>query len=137
MIVTSARKGLSMDERTAIIELVDAIFDTVDAKDWDAARALFEDDDLVGGWQSGLHAQKQSWHLVSHYKVDLSGDSAVARVKGYAWNRLSDELGGAMWEVWGSYEIPVRRDGAGWKATGFVFNAVTTRGDDAVPAHTL
>jgi len=30
-----------MSERTEIIELVDSIFDTVDAKDWDAAERLF------------------------------------------------------------------------------------------------
>jgi hypothetical protein len=38
-----------MSDRTAIIELVDAIFDTVDAKDWQTAKALF---DPWCGWTS-------------------------------------------------------------------------------------
>ncbi|WP_051367033.1 nuclear transport factor 2 family protein [Hamadaea tsunoensis] len=144
------------DDRTAIMATVDAIFDTVDAKDWDATRRLFTDevdvdftslaggvparitvDQLVGGWIAGLHPRKQSWHLVGHYRVRVEGDTAVVHTKGYAWNRLDEELGGGMWEVWGTYELPFTRTPDGWKASGFVFNAQATRGDDAVRTHAL
>ncbi|HZR50991.1 MAG TPA: nuclear transport factor 2 family protein [Streptosporangiaceae bacterium] len=145
-----------MSERRAIVELVDTIFDTVDAKDWDAAEALFDtavladftslnggepatisNTQLVDGWRQGLHAKKKSFHLVGHHRIRITGDSATAHVKGYAYNVLDDDLGGGMWEVWGAYEIPARRTPAGWKATGLSFFAWHTRGDDAVRTHLL
>jgi hypothetical protein len=143
-----------MSDRTEIIELVDAIFDTVDAKNWDAAQALFESKvtvdftslnggepatissaELVDGWRQGLHSQKKSFHLVGHYRVTTDGAAGTVAVKGYAYNVLDAELGGGMWEVWGSYEIPVHRAPAGWRATGISFFAWHTRGDDSVRTH--
>ncbi len=145
-----------MSDRTDIIELVDAIFDTVDAKDWDAAETLFDATvtvdftsldggepaaisgaQLVDGWRQGLHPRKKSFHLVGHYRVAVDGDTAAAAVKGYAYNVLDKELGGGMWEVWGAYEIPLRRTPAGWKATGLAFFAWHSRGDDSVRTHHL
>jgi len=142
---------MSMGERTEIIELVDAIFDTVDAKDWDAVEQLFEPKvsvdfgepatmsnvELVAGWRRGLHAKKQSFHLVSHHRVRVDGDAATVAVKGYAYNVLDEDLGGGMWEVWGAYEIPLRRAGGRWRASGMTFRAWHSRGDEAVRAHTL
>ncbi len=143
-------------ERAAIIEVVNAIFDTVDAKDWDAAERLFQTEvrvdftslaggepaqitaaQLVGGWRSGLHPHKQSFHMVSHYRVEINGDTATAHVKGYAYNVLAPELGGAMWEVWGNYVIPFERTAEGWKAAGMTFNALHSRGDETVRTHVL
>jgi hypothetical protein len=145
-----------MSERTEIIELVDAIFDAVDAKDWDAAEALFDSKitadfsslnggepatisatQLVDGWRQGLHARKKSFHLVGHYRITADGSTGTAAVKGYAYNVLDDGLGGGMWEVWGAYEIPVRRTPEGWIATGLSFFAWHTRGDDSVRTHLL
>jgi hypothetical protein len=140
-----------MGERTEIIELVDSIFDTVDAKDWDATERLFEPTvvvdfgepatmsnvELVDGWREGLHAKKKSFHLVSHYRVQVNGDTATAAVKGYAYNVLDEDLGGGMWEVWGAYEIPLRRTDVGWRASGITFRAWHSRGDDSVRTHTL
>jgi hypothetical protein len=140
-----------MSERTEIIELVDSIFDTVDAKDWDAAEQLFEPTvladfgepgtvsnvELVGGWRTGLHAKKKSFHLVGHYRVRVYGDTATAAVKGYAYNVLDEDLGGGMWEVWGAYEFPLRRTDSGWRASGITFRAWHTRGDDSVRTHAL
>jgi hypothetical protein len=149
-------RDLDMDDRTAIIEAVDTIFDTVDAKDWEAVRSLFAEevdvdftslaggdparitvDQLVGGWVTGLHKRKQSWHFVSHYRVRVTGDTAVANVKGYAWNRLDEGLGGGMWEVWGTYELSFARVVTGWQANAFRFTAQATRGDDNVRTHVL
>jgi len=145
-----------MSERREITELVDSIFDTVDAKDWDAAEALFDTEvladfsslgggepatitntQLVDGWRQGLHAKKKSFHLVGHHRVTVDGDRGTAHVKGYAYNVLDDDLGGGMWEVWGAYEIPVRRTPVGWKAAGLSFFAWHTRGDDAIRSHVL
>jgi hypothetical protein len=145
-----------MSDRTEIIELVDAIFDTVDAKNWDEAQALFESKvtvdftslnggepatissaELVDGWRQGLHPRKKSFHLVGHYRVTTDSSTGTAAVKGYAYNVLDAELGGGMWEVWGRYEIPVHHTPSGWRASGISFFAWHTRGDDSVRTHML
>lgn len=139
-----------------IIEVIDAIFDTVDAKAYDATERLFIEKvsvdftslnggqpaeitrtQLVDGWRQGLHAKKKSFHLVGHYTIRRDGDSATARVKGYAYNVLDEDLGGGMWEVWGSYDIPLRRTPEGWRATGITFRAWHSRGDASVRTHLL
>jgi hypothetical protein len=139
-----------------IVGAVNTIFDTVDAKEWTAAEALFDDQvavdftslaggepatitnvQLVDGWRQGLHAKKQSFHLAGHHSVTVEGDEAKVWVKGYAYNALDAELGGGMWEVWGHYDIRLRREGEVWIATELAFHAWHTRGDEAVRTHVL
>ncbi|MCF2527843.1 nuclear transport factor 2 family protein [Yinghuangia soli] len=146
-------------DKYAITDVVNAVFDTVDAKDWTAARALFADevdldftslaggdpvrlpaDALVEGWIQGLHPLKQSFHAVSNIRVQLDGDSALVDTKGYAYNLLAEEvgggLGGAKWEGWGAYRLAlVRVAGAAWLVTALAFDAWHTVGDDAVRTH--
>ena len=145
-----------MSERSEIVEFVDSIFDTVDAKDWAAVETLFTpavtvdftsldggepatitNAQLAGAWRNGLHAKKKTFHLVGHHRVRVDGDTAAVTVKGYAYNVLDDDIGGGMWEVWGDYDIPLRRDGDRWKATGITFRAWHSRGDAAVRTHAL
>jgi hypothetical protein len=145
-----------VSEHTDIIEFVDSIFDTVDAKDWEAAEQLFEpavyvdftslnggapatvsNIQLVDGWRQGLHHGKKSFHLVGHYRVREDGDTANVGVKGYAYNVLDESLGGGMWEVWGAYDISLSRNDAGWRATGITFRAWHSRGDESVRVHVL
>ncbi|GAB3831997.1 nuclear transport factor 2 family protein [Dactylosporangium cerinum] len=149
-------KEYHMQEQLAIIETVNAIFDLVDAKDWAAVRALIADevdvdvtslgggeparitgDQLVAGWETGLHARKRSWHLVGHHRLRVADDAATAAVllKGYAWNRLDEELGSGMWEVWGTYHLSFERAETGWKMNRFQLDVSATNGDDAVRTH--
>jgi SnoaL-like domain len=87
--------------------------------------------------EQGLHPKKKSFHLVGHYRVRVKDDATAVTVKGYAYNVLDEDLGGGMWEVWGAYDIPLRRTGDGWKATGIAFHAWHSRGDASVRAHLL
>jgi hypothetical protein len=145
-----------MSERSEITEFVDSIFDTVDAKDWDALEKLFEPTvvldftsldggepatmtnvQLADGWRHGLHAGKKTFHLVGHHRIRTDGDTAAVTVKGYAYNVLDEDLGGGMWEVWGDYDVSLRRVGDGWRAEGLTFRAWHSRGDSAVRTHSL
>lgn len=83
---------------------VDAIDAAVDAKDWNAARALFADRvavdvrslggpaadlasaDLVGGWATSLAEPKTSLHLRTNHRVRFSEQQtrAVVESHGYA-----------------------------------------------------
>lgn len=137
-----------MSDRTDIIDFVNTIFASVDAKDWDGTRKLFEDTvtadftslnggepqkissvELVEGWRKGLRdGQDSSFHLVGNYRVDIKQDTATVGLKGYAFNLAAPEFGGGLWEAWGSYEILVRRTQTGWLTTGISFFASHTRG---------
>lgn len=114
-----------MSEHADLIEFVNSIFDTVDAKDWDAAENLFGaavDADftslnggvpvtitnvqLVDGWRQGLHPGKKSFHMVGRHRLRVEGETATVGVKGYAYNVLDEDVGGGMWEVWGHTTSP-------------------------------
>ncbi|GAA2003723.1 nuclear transport factor 2 family protein [Catenulispora subtropica] len=143
-------------DKAAVTDVVHAVFDQVDRKDWDAVRPLFAEEvladftslaggdparipseALVQGWITGLHPKKQSFHSISNVTVTLDGDRAVADTKGYAYNRLDADLGGGLWEVWGTYRLAMRRSATGWRVDEFTFVALNTRGDDAVRTHAL
>ncbi|GAA0409874.1 nuclear transport factor 2 family protein [Microbispora corallina] len=143
-------------DRAEIADVVTAVFDTVDAKNWPVCQALFDDEvdadftslnggeparitsaQLVDGWRTGLHARKQSFHTVSNLAIAVDGAEAGVTAKGYAYNLLDAGLGGGMWEVWGVYRLRLARRAEGWKVTGLTFEARHTRGDDAVRTHAL
>ncbi|MEU7690427.1 nuclear transport factor 2 family protein [Microbispora hainanensis] len=94
-------------------------------------------DALVGGWRTGLHARKQSFHTVSNFAVTVDGAEAHVTTKGYSYNLLDAELGGGMFEVWGVYRLRLVRQAVGWKVTAFAFDAWHTRGDEAARTHRL
>jgi hypothetical protein len=137
-----------LDERR-LIEIADAIDRAVDAKDWAATRAYFADsirvtfpgsenapvkaDELVGTWQANLYAEKASFHLRGNHAVEITGDTAIVRSTGYAWNKLDGFEGGDLWEVWGNYEHGFQRADGDWKVTSFAFQPVHQRGNAAIP----
>ena len=80
--------------------LGDALFTLTDAKEWDAARALFVDGEidvdmsslagggplrmtaaeLFAGFAAGLHAGKESHHMATNFQVTVEGDTAWVSV---------------------------------------------------------
>jgi hypothetical protein len=144
----------SADDERAILRNVDDLFIRTDRKDWAGVRPLFADgtivvdmsslagggpvdmtaDLLVSGFTVGLHANKHSHHMTSNYHVVVTGDAAWVTAHGYAWNKLEGQSD--LWETWGEYTIRMRRAAAGWKISGFRYDAKANRGDDAIRTHT-
>jgi hypothetical protein len=139
-----------------IRRLADELFITTDLKDWTALRALFADgpievdmsslagggpvqltaDQLVAGFQGGLHAGKVSHHLATNYRIQVDGDRAELWAHGYAWNRVPAlPAGRDLWETWGNYRLTCRRLAGAWRLDGFRYYSKLTRGDDAVRTH--
>lgn len=155
----AATSPTRIDDGRAIERILNDLFVLTDAKDWVAVRALFVDeidvdfsslggaadrmpaDALVGGWESGLHAQKESHHMTSNHRVRVDGDRAEATAQGYAYNRLTgaaaEDVEDGFWEVWGTYTIPFVRSSDGWRMSGMTFEAKHTSGNPEVPAHAL
>jgi hypothetical protein len=138
-------------------QLADELFVTTDLKDWAAARALFVDgpievdmsslagggpvqltaDQLIEGFQAGLHPGKVSHHLAANYRITVQGDRAELWAHGYAWNRVPALPGGAdLWETWGNYRLSYRRVAGEWRLDGFRYFSKLTRGNEAVRTHT-
>ncbi len=156
---TSAQGRTAMDpavarllDEAAIARVADALDAAVDAKDWALARSFFMDeiavdfssmgagppttmkaDDLIGAWRRNLFAEKASFHLRGNHRAEVSGDKAVLRSHGYAWNRYPKLAPDDLWEVWGFYTYDLVRTPAGGKIARFVFDATHQRGNPAVP----
>jgi hypothetical protein len=45
-------------------------------------------DQLIAGFQAGLHPGKVSHHLATNYRMAVDGDRAELWAHGYAWNRV-------------------------------------------------
>jgi|SRR5215207_2870541 len=147
---------MNLEDRAAVIAVVDRIDNAIDRKDWGACPALLDtevdidftslmggspvrvpSDGLIDVWRAVMHAKKCSLHRRSDHHVVITGDIAAVVSKGYVYNRLEESLGGGLWESWGSYTHQLRRADTGWVCTAMTFTVWTTRGDDAVRTHTL
>ena len=132
-----------------IRRVVDEIDNAVDAKDWRTCRSYFLDeidadftslaggapgrmkaDDLVGGWQRNLYADKRSHHMRSNHRITVKGDSAEVFSKGYAFNLLASRTGSDLWEVWGNYRHTLARTAGGWKVSGMTLAVTHARGNE-------
>jgi hypothetical protein len=139
------------DERD-VRALVDSLFTLTDAKDWNAATALFVEEPiavdmsslagggpvtmpaaaLFDGFRQNLFAEKHSHHMAGNHVVTLRGDEAEVTSNGYAWNLLPTRGGDPLWETWGSYDFTARRTSAGWRLASIRYSAKHNRGNEAV-----
>jgi hypothetical protein len=143
-------------DEAEIRRLTDELFITTDLKDWTAARALFADgpievdmsslvgggpvqltaDQLIAGFQAGLHPGKVSHHLATNFRIQVDGDRAELWGHGYAWNRVPALPAGMdLWETWGNYRLSYRRVAGAWRLDGFRYYSKMTRGNEAVRTH--
>jgi len=144
------------EDETLLRQLTDELFITTDLKEWGAARALFADgpievdmsslagggpltltaDQLIAGFQAGLHPGKLSHHMATNYRIRTEGDRAELWCHGYAWNRVPALAPGTdLWETWGNYRLSFRRIAGRWRIEGFRYYSKLTRGNDAVRTH--
>ena len=141
---------LLVDE-AEIVRVVDGIDDAVDAKDWEASRALFADeifvdftslaggepgripaDDLVDAWRTNLYADKPSFHMRTNHRVSVDGDRAEVLSKAHALNILLRDRGSDLWETWGYYVHTLERRGSGWICTGMTYTVAYAQGNEMV-----
>ena len=155
MTITAPPNRTSADE-AELRRLTDELFIITDLKDWNAARALFADgpievdmsslvgggpvqltaDQLIAGFQAGLHSGKLSHHLTSNYRIQVNDGRAELWAHGYAWNRVPELPAGTdLWETWGNYRLSYRRVAGQWRLDGFRYYSKLTRGNDAVRTH--
>ncbi|MFB6818406.1 nuclear transport factor 2 family protein [Streptomyces sp. NPDC056347] len=138
-----------------VVETMHTLFDTIEARDWEAAGRLLDDritldhSSLSGGserevgraelleaWRCSLHAGKRTFHTLSRFRVEHQDSAVRVTFSAYVVNVLDEELGGGMWEAWGRHIVTLRRRPDGWRAVRLVFEKAHTRGDERVYRHT-
>lgn len=142
---------LKIADEAEIRRVVDEIDNACDAKDWKTLRTYFTDevevdftslaggepvkitvDQLVGGWQTNLFAEKKTFHQRGNHRIEIKDDRAEVFSKAYAFNLLeSGEIIG-LWEVWGNYTHTLRRTENGWQVSGMTLDVIHQRGDEKV-----
>lgn len=134
-----------------IRRIVDEIDNACDAKDWKTLRTYLTDeievdftslaggepatltaDDLVGGWETNLFAEKKTFHQRGNHRIEIEGDRARVFSKAYAFNLLESGEVTGLWEVWGNYTHTLRRTENGWKVSGMTLEVIYQRGDEKV-----
>ncbi len=117
----------------AVRDTVTLVTHEIDAKRWEALRALYADevttdytslfggtpqkqraDDLIAGWKGAL-ANVITHHLLGPIVVQESGDVATASCQVRALHRAEGAPGGSDWEVLGRYEFELVRAGGAYK----------------------
>lgn len=124
-----------LDERD-LRELLARYADAVDALDDDALAGVFAPDvraDLLGTTLEGrdavvthvitsLSAFSATNHLVGNERIRVDGDTATMRAAVHAFHRHART--GAVWDVFGRYEVGVERHPDGWAITRFTLHGI-------------
>ena len=85
---------------------------------------------LINAWRENLHRGKPSFHLRTHFRICVDGDTASCVSHGYALNVLRrDGDDGDLWEAWGWYTHALQRFTDGWRCTGMKIDVLHTRGN--------
>jgi hypothetical protein len=137
-----------MSDREEIVEVTGNLGLLVDARDWPAVRALFDDPvevdytslnggepqtvspaDLVGGWADMLERLEATQHLIANQLVVVDGDAARA-----AANVTGTHVGsgGSLWVVGGRYDFALRRSPGGWRIAALTLTVAWETGDRGI-----
>jgi ketosteroid isomerase-like protein len=114
------------DDRAAITEVLARYCHAVDHLDWDELASVYHDDatDRHGAYQ-GTASGFLEWvkpqftgrfsatmHSIGNVIVDFDGDRARTQCQVRADHLIKDELGGGIFQFWGSYvDVFARRQG--------------------------
>ncbi len=124
-----------------VIKAYSALFIHSDAREWDKVALCFDDhvtvdyaslngqpaavlkrEDLIEGWSAFLPKFKFTLHYLTNHSVTIKGDHAEACCYGHAMHHLPAAEGGDIWEVFGTYNITLRRIDKKWVVTALRYN---------------
>jgi hypothetical protein len=135
-----------------IIETVNKFFISVDNRDWDIVKAIFNDTvsldytsmaggqpadlpsaDIIDSWKSVMPGFDKTHHQLGNYLIET--DSLVAKVfcYGTATHYLSNESKNNVWTVVGSYDLELQTVSKAWRITKMKFNLKYIDGNGELP----
>jgi hypothetical protein len=126
---------------TEVQNIVNELFRSFDAKEWDQCRSLLMDvvevnistptvsklakysaDDLINKWNAVLHKNKKSYRHFGKKTVEINDGMASVSSKSYIFHRLEDCDKQEFWELWGDYTHFLIETENGWKCSGFTLS---------------
>lgn len=145
----------ALEDEREIRRIADALDDAVDAKNWEAVRALFTDevaadfttlgagqsgavfaDHLIESWRRNLHAGKISTRSRDSEVVTVTGDTATMISQGHIRYEIPARTTHNVWEGWGRFEHTFTRTPDGWRVSGFKFTLEREAGEQSVRLET-
>jgi hypothetical protein len=135
-----------------IIETVNKLFISVDNRDWETVKAIFNDTvlldytsmaggqpadlssaDIIDSWKSIMPGFDKTHHQLGNYIIEI--DSFVAKVfcYGTATHYLSNESKNNLWTVVGSYDLELQTVSKVWRITKMTFNLKYIDGNAELP----
>ena len=129
-----------MDDYAQIMNVVSRFLIEVDERNWGAVCGMMTNpfhadfSTLTGKpamdatpekftevWQSIMSRSDGSQHQIGNQIVEIDGDMAEFRCHVTARHFVTDESGGKIESIMGSYRIPLVRADHGWKLAGVTF----------------
>ena len=124
-------------------------FARVDQRDWDGTQALMTNpfhldyasfgggdptylnpSDILAAWSGILPGFDHTHHQIGNLDIQIYGDSARVSCYVTAFHSIDERV----WTVVGTYNIPLVRNGVGWKLTGIQFLYKYQTGATDLPA---
>ncbi|WP_343561443.1 nuclear transport factor 2 family protein [Kiloniella sp. b19] len=90
--------------------------------------------DILNGWSQFLPGFDHTHHQLSPMVLEITGDTAKARVYVTATHFIAEAEGGELWTVYGSYDIGLKKTETGWILSGLVFHYKFQSGNGTLPA---
>jgi hypothetical protein len=150
---TRAQAQFSSQERLELQATIEAMFNAVDAREWSACEALFEQQvtadyqslsgqppitispkELVVGWQQVLPGFLGTQHMLSNFQIHPTAPStAEVQFYGQAFHYLPNDKGDSVWTVVGNYLAILEKSDRGWQIRAIRFNLLFQSGNLQLP----
>jgi len=140
-----------MTDRDEIAELTSKLGLLVDARDWDAAEALFcprvdldytslnggepatlAAGEVVSAWRENLSRLESTHHLIANLVIAIEADEATVAANVTGTHVGDAAAGDRLWTVGGRYDLRVRREPAGWRIAALTLTVRWATGNQAI-----
>jgi hypothetical protein len=142
--MSNAAPATGLDDRLAIVDLINYYADALDAKRWDLIDDFFTDDAVVW-WNADLYTSGRdgivtrmrqmlgtdeiiTYHHVASFTPVVDRDLAEASVRIRAMHYGVGPRAGRYWESLGRQETQFARTPDGWRCRGFTWRVVVGLG---------
>ena len=146
----AAAGAISLEDRTAIVDVITDIAAGADRHQWERVRGAFADtvtldytslwggepatqpaDEVIAQWSGFLPGFDQTLHLVTnHAVIESGGDGAIAEADFQAAHRIGVE----MWVLMGHYRYELEKVAGDWKVSAMTMDWTHETGDRGLVA---
>lgn len=135
-----------------IVETVNKLFISVDNRDWETVKAIFNDTvlldytsmtgvhpaeltsaDIIRSWKSILPGFDKTHHQLGNYIIETDAFFAKVFCYGIATHYLSNKSKNNVWTVVGSYDLELQIVNKAWRITQMKFNLKYIDGNGELP----